>query len=55
VAAAAQLNVTGRYLTATATERNAGIFFAAVIGVGFIALVVYMYLDTGGAPCRPSL
>ena len=33
MAAAAQLNVTRRYLT-------------AVIGVGFIALIVYMYLDT---------
>jgi hypothetical protein len=50
VAAAAELKVTRRYLTATTSERSVALAVVAVIGIGFIALIVYMYVDTRGAP-----
>lgn len=50
MAAAVELTVAKRYLTATATERNAVIYVAAAIGAGFIALILFMYFTTRGAP-----
>jgi hypothetical protein len=42
--------MTRRYGTSTSKELASGVLVGGGLGLGFIALIVYMYLDTRGAP-----